>query len=113
MERCWWTKALRTDPGQLGQRVSLSVHERGVRRSSEERDASPKPSDSPAFTLQGQGLGALKVTLSSLQGEVLWSGIQEDSGSLVHPGALASGVYLIQWEELHGTSSGTARWVLR
>ena len=73
----------------------------------------PNPSDAPAFTLQGQGLGALKVKLSSLQGEVLWSGIQEDSGSPVHPGALASGVYLIQWEELLGTSSGTARWVLR
>ena len=73
----------------------------------------PNPSDAPAFTLQGQGLGALKVTLSSLQGEVLWSGIQQDSGSPVRPGELASGVYLIQWEELHGTSSGTARWVLR
>ena len=73
----------------------------------------PNPSDAPAFTLQGQGLGELKVTLSSLQGKVMWSGIQEDSGSPVHPGALASGVYLIQWEELHGTSSGTTRWVLR
>ena len=73
----------------------------------------PNPSDSPAFTLQGQGLGPLKVTLSSLQGEVLWSGIQQASGSAVRPGALALGVYLIQWEELHGTASGTARWVLR
>jgi len=73
----------------------------------------PNPSDAPAFTLQGQGLGALKLTLSSLQGEVLWSGIQQDSGSPVRPGELASGVYLIQWEQLRGTSSGTARWVLR
>ena len=73
----------------------------------------PNPSDAPAFTLQGLGLGALKVTLSSLQGEVLWSGIQQDSDSPVRPGELASGVYLIRWEELRGSSSGTARWVLR
>ena len=51
--------------------------------------------------------------MSSLQGEVLWSGCQEESGSVVRPGALASGVYLIQWQDLNGTLSGTARWVLR
>ena len=73
----------------------------------------PNPSDAPAFTMQGQDLGALKVTLSSLQGEVLWSGFQQDSGSPVRPGELASGVYLIQWEQVRGTLSGTARWVLR
>lgn len=73
----------------------------------------PNPSDSPEFTLQGEGLGRLRVTVSSLQGEVLWSGCQEESGSVVRPGALASGVYLIQWQDLNGTLSGTARWVLR
>jgi len=73
----------------------------------------PNPSDSPEFTLQGEGLGRLRVTVGSLQGEVLWSGCQEESGSVVRPGALASGVYLIQWQDLNGTLSGTARWVLR
>ena len=68
--------------GQLGQRLSCPATS-GVddERTGEGRDDSPNPSDAPVFTLQGQGLGALKVTLSSLQGEVLWSGIQQDSGS--------------------------------